>query len=101
MIEPTVSKGDLNAAQHSKPPKPVEGAGKIAENIGTGENARNAIVWMTITWSFFIASGLSLLLFSLVVVEKDFKYLEQIKSVWTIFIPLITLALGYSFGKSQ
>ena len=101
MIEPVVSKGELNSTAPTRPPKPVEGGGRIAENIGTGENARNAIVWMTITWSFFIASGLSLLLFTLVVAEKDFKYLEQIKSVWTIFIPLITLALGYSFGKSQ
>ncbi|WP_375123565.1 hypothetical protein [Pseudomonas sp. LW8] len=102
MIEPIVAKGELN--HHEAPTriaKPVEGAGRIAANIGTGENARNAIVWMTITWSFIIASGLSVLLFSLVVADKDFKYLEQIKSVWTIFIPLITLALGYSFGKSQ
>lgn len=101
MIEPTISKGELNHEAPARVPRPVEGAGRIAENIGTGENAKNAIVWMTITWSFFIASGLSLLLFSLVVADKDFKYLEQIKSVWTIFIPLITLALGYSFGKSQ
>lgn len=101
MIEPIVSSGELNSATPTKPPRPVEGAGKIAENIGTGENAKNAIVWMTITWSFVIASVLSLLLFSLVVADKDFKYLEQIKSVWSIFVPLITLALGYSFGKSQ
>lgn len=100
-MEPISSSGELNSKVNATTPKPVEGAGKIAENIGTGENARNAIVWMTITWSFFIASSLSLLLFSLVVAEKDFQYLEQIKSVWTIFIPLITLALGYSFGKSQ
>lgn len=100
-MEPTISSGDLQPPPTVKPPRPVEGAGKIAENIGTGENAKNAIVWMTITWSFFIASILSLLLFSLVVAEKDFQYLDQIKSVWTIFIPLITLALGYSFGKSQ
>ena len=45
-------------------------AGKIAENIGTGENAKNSIVWMTITWSFMIAGVMSLLLFSLVVAEK-------------------------------
>jgi hypothetical protein len=75
--------------------------GRIAENIGTGDEAKNSIVWMTITWSFFIAGTLSLLFFSLVVAEKDFKYLEEIKSVWSIFIPLITLALGYAFGKSQ
>ena len=99
-MEPKVSQGEMSSGSSLKP-KPVDTAGKIAENIGTGENARNAIVWMTITWSFIIASGLSLLLFSLVLANKDFEYLEQIKSVWAVFIPLITLALGYSFGKSQ
>lgn len=56
---------------------------------------------MTITWSFFIASILSLLLFSLVVAEKDFNYIGEIKGVWSIFVPIITLALGYAFGKSK
>lgn len=75
--------------------------GKIAENIGSGEDAKNSIVWMTITWSFCIAGVLSLLLFGLVVADKNFKYIDEIKSVWSIFIPIITLALGYAFGKSQ
>jgi hypothetical protein len=56
---------------------------------------------MTITWSFVIASLLSLLFFSLIVVHKDFKYIDELKSVWGIFVPIITLALGYAFGKSQ
>lgn len=76
-------------------------AGKITANIGSGENAKNSIVWMTITWSFITAGVLSLLLFSLAVCDRDFKYLEEIKSIWSIFIPIITLALGYAFGKSQ
>lgn len=88
-------------AQPSQNIKTESAKGRIAENIGTGDEAKNSIVWMTITWSFFIAGTLSLLLFSLVVAEKDFKYLSEIKSVWSIFIPLITLALGYAFGKSQ
>ena len=100
-MEPIKSEGAMNRIPNSESLNPVESGGKIAKNIGTGDNAKNAIVWMTITWSFVIAAGLSVLLFSLVVWEKDFKYLEQIKSVWALFIPLITLALGYSFGKSQ
>jgi len=81
--------------------KPTEALGTLTEKMGTGENAKNSIVWMTITWSFSIATALSLLLFSLVVCYKDFSYLENIKSVWSLFIPLITLALGYAFGKSK
>lgn len=81
--------------------KPTEAPGTLTEKMGTGENAKNSIVWMTITWSFSIATALSLLFFSLVVFHKDFSYLESIKSVWSLFIPLITLALGYAFGKSK
>ncbi|WP_141230129.1 hypothetical protein [Pseudomonas sp. Irchel 3A5] len=85
-----------------EPPKPAAGShGSIQATIGTGDNAKNSIVWMTITWSFVIASTLSLLMFSLVVAYKDFLYLEHIKTVWSIFVPIITLALGYAFGKSQ
>lgn len=80
---------------------PVEVIGTLTEKMGSGDNAKNSIVWMTITWSFSIATALSLLLFSLIVCYKDFSYLENIKSVWALFIPLITLALGYAFGRSK
>lgn len=86
---------------HERPQPTAASSGRIAETIGTGDNAKNSIVWMTITWSFFIGSALSLLLFSLVVAEKNFEYVSEIKSVWSTFIPLITLALGYAFGKSK
>ena len=37
-------------------PKPVAGShGTIQATIGTGDNAKNSIVWMTITWSFITA----------------------------------------------
>ena len=82
-------------------PQPRSGmAGKITHNIGTGENAKNSIVWMTITWSFAIAGSLSLILLILAT-WKEFEFLEALKSVWSIFVPLITLALGYAFGKSK
>lgn len=83
-------------------PQPAPGLhGTIQATIGTGDNAKNSIVWMTITWSLVIASLLSLLIFSLAVCHKDFSYLDHIKTIWSIFVPIITLALGYAFGKSQ
>lgn len=86
----------------SETPKPAAGShGTIQATIGTGDNAKNSIVWMTITWSLVIASILSLLIFSLAVCHKDFSYLDHIKTIWSIFVPIITLALGYAFGKSQ
>lgn len=99
-IAPSSQSGISGAIGDS--PKPSSGgSGRIAETIGTGDEAKNSIVWMTITWSFFIASMLSLLFFSLVVAYKDFDYIEDLKSVWAIFVPIITLALGYAFGRSQ
>lgn len=98
----TWSSEETSGVVGAQPPKPSAGShGTIQATIGTGENAKNSIVWMTITWSFVIASVLSLLLYALVVCYKDFEYLDHIKSVWSIFVPIITLALGYAFGKSQ
>ncbi|MEA3233205.1 hypothetical protein OP492_00865 [Pseudomonas mosselii] len=83
-------------------PQPRSGmAGKITHNIGTGENAKNSIVWMTITWSFGIAGLLSLLLFVVAAICGDLKFIDEVKTVWSIFAPLITLALGYAFGKNK
>lgn len=82
--------------------------GTIAKLIGTGENAKNSIIWMTITWSFYIASGITLLLFiSLWIAyhNKNTAEISEIKkhmiAIWSIFTPIITLALGYAFGKNE
>ncbi len=77
--------------------------GKIATQIGTGQNAKDSFIWMTITWSFYISTGLSLALFvkSCFVESSDVDVMSYIKDVWSIFTPIITLALGYAFGKGQ
>ncbi|MFH6953750.1 hypothetical protein ACHSBP_11745 [Pseudoalteromonas sp. XMcav1-K] len=78
-------------------------AGKIAGHIGTGKNAKDSFIWMTITWSFYIATGISLLVFgrSFFEVEEGESLLDSIVQVWSIFVPIITLALGYAFGKGE
>ena len=76
--------------------------GKVTEIVGTGENAKNSFSWTTITWSFIIGGGISFLLYI-----RSFFYgdpqaptlISDLKTIWSIFVPLITLALGYSFGK--
>ena len=103
--------GSLKApSQESKPNnqnagsyKDTEIAGKIADQIGTGRNAKDSFIWMTITWSFMIASGLSVLLFirSFCVVASGEGLLDSIVQVWGVFVPIITLALGYAFGKGD
>lgn len=82
--------------------------GTITKTIGTGENAKNSIVWMTITWSFVIATGISfiLLIFLGIAYFQDKESLitdltKNITTVWSIFTPIITLALGYAFGRNE
>jgi hypothetical protein len=78
-------------------------AGKITGHIGTGRNAKDSFIWMTITWSFYIASGISILLFarSFSAVAESEELLASIVQVWSLFVPIITLALGYAFGKGE
>jgi len=80
-----------------------EMTGKIADHIGTGKNAKDSFIWMTITWSFYIATGLSVLMFvrGFFAPTATDNILSEIVDVWGIFIPIITLALGYAFGKGE
>lgn len=81
---------------------PVEGI--YTKQIGSGENARNSFIYITIRWSFIIASLTCLAVFVKSVFSPDtgsVELLEVVKGVWSVFIPIITLALGYSFGKGQ
>jgi hypothetical protein len=78
--------------------------GKFAETIGTGENARNSFIWVTIRWSFLIGAITSLAIYLRPVycqLELQGNLLDDIKSAWGIFMPVITLALGYTFGKGR
>jgi len=78
--------------------------GKIGTQIGTGSNAKDSFIWMTITWSFYISTGLSIALFiksCFVPADVSVNVMTQIKDIWSIFTPIITLALGYAFGKGQ
>jgi len=75
--------------------------GKISEYIGTGKHARAAIAWQTIIFSFIAGGVISLALFFCALLKICALSIEDIKTVWAIFIPIITLALGYIFGKSN
>lgn len=79
--------------------------GKIAGTIGQGEDAKNSIIYLTLKWSFITGVVISLLIvlnhWSFGKNEKIPDFMGDIKIAWEIIIPLITLALGYAFGKSQ
>lgn len=79
--------------------------GKITGTIGTGEVAKDSIIYLVIRWSFI--SG-TIITFLLILNNWFFRENEKvpdlvndIKVTWSIVIPIITLALGYAFGKSK
>lgn len=82
------------------------GTGAIAKQIGTGDNAKDSFVWMTLQACFWIAGLISLGLFIIYFTsffingcEKVDSLVDSLKNLWAIFTPIITLALGYAFGK--
>lgn len=86
----------------------TDALGSISKTIGTGENAKNSIIWMTITWSFYIAGGITIIFCMFLAIayyqNRESLIIELMKhmfSIWSIFTPLITLSLGYAFGRNQ
>ena len=79
--------------------------GTITKTLGEGDNAKNSIIYITLAWSFRSAVALTIIvvanawLFSLI--DQPAKISEDLKLVWAIFMPIITLALGYAFGKAH
>lgn len=78
--------------------RPVEGV--ITKQIGSGEYAKDTFIYITIRWSFTIGCAMSVALY-LRSYFGDADVMEDMKGVWSIFMPVITLALGYSFGKGR
>ncbi|MCM7619799.1 hypothetical protein [Enterobacter vonholyi] len=83
-------------------------AGTIARQIGTGEHARDSFIWMTLKYCFRLGGAFSvfiLLAYMYYVVIKNepekIDIISFLKDVWSIFTPILTLALGYAFGKRE
>lgn len=96
---PTENKKTIEKGESSNP-------GVISKHIGTGNNAKDSFVWMTLRSCFWIAGICSVGAFSITVyrlyIYKDFMettFIDDLKNLWSIFTPIITLALGYAFGK--
>lgn len=79
--------------------------GKISATIGTGDNAKISLIYLTIKWAFISGCVLTILIsINYWCFEENFKVpniIEDLSRIWQIIIPLITLSLGYAFGKSQ
>lgn len=78
---------------------PIPGA--VTQQIGSGEHAQNSIVYRTILWSFIGGGALSTASIVIALWHGNASVLSEVKDIWSIFAPLITLALGYLFGKGR
>ncbi|WP_116383068.1 hypothetical protein [Cupriavidus taiwanensis] len=75
--------------------------GVVTQQIGSGEHAQNSIVYRTILWSFIGGGLLSVAAVLMALRDGSQSPMSEIKEIWSIFAPLITLALGYVFGKGR
>ncbi len=80
----------------------------IAAQIGTGEHARDSFIWMTLKYCFNLAAFFSMaiiVLFGYFLISENkpdkVDIVSDLKDIWSIFTPIITLALGYAFGKRE
>ena len=103
----TVEAGPVEGELRVPELTPAQGAistpipGLVTHQIGSGEHAQNSIVYRTILWSFVGGGLLSVASIGLAAYGGKPNPLSEIKDVWSIFIPIITLALGYLFGKGR
>jgi hypothetical protein len=102
-VEPAAIEGELYApaapAAAGAITVPIPGA--VTQQIGSGEHAQNSIVYRTILWSFIGGGVLSAASIVIALNKGSATALGEIKDIWSIFAPLITLALGYLFGKGR
>lgn len=93
-----------NRIENSGPQPERQVEGSITRQIGSGEYAKDTFIYMTIFWSFVIGSvtcgAIYIRTFAPPAMTAA-EILEVVKGVWSIFLPIITLALGYSFGKGR
>ena len=93
---PVVSTGRVSSG------KPTEG--HYTKQIGSGENAKNSFIYITIVWSFIVGSVTCGCIYIRTFAPPEMtamEIVEAMRGVWSIFLPIITLALGYAFGKGK
>lgn len=82
---------------------------KITESIGHGDDAKNSIIYLTLKYCFISGCIITIIITVNFWIEKSQQnseissenYVSYITKGWQIVLPIITLALGYSFGQSK
>lgn len=74
----------------------------FANLIGKGDQAKDSVVWYLITRLVRMSFLIILILFVVDICKNDGKNcVSLLKDVWSVFAPIITLAMGYLFGKKE
>ncbi|AYO66871.1 TPA: hypothetical protein MM166_000260 [Klebsiella pneumoniae] len=78
----------------------LSNANSIAKVIGEGENAKNSVVWKIITYTLYMYTAV----ISVMMINDIYRYgglncINIIKDTWATYSPILTLSLGYMFGK--
>ncbi|KWV98921.1 hypothetical protein [Escherichia fergusonii] len=90
------------SGQFSNTAKGLASSGEIAKTIGEGENAKNSIVWKIITYTLYMYSAIIFILCVYDLWNNNGQgCVDIIKETWSTFSPLLTLSLGYMFGKRE
>ncbi|MFV3406360.1 hypothetical protein ACNFIC_20775 [Pseudomonas sp. NY15463] len=70
--------------------------------IGKGDQAKDSVVWYLITRMVRWSAIFTLVLFGVdIYYNKGVNCLDLMKQCWGTFAPIITLAMGYLFGKRE
>lgn len=73
-----------------------------SDKIGKGDDAKSSVVWFVITFTLTLY-GCVIAAMIIVDILKNggVNILDNIKESWAVFTPVITLSLGYMFGKQS
>lgn len=74
----------------------------FANIIGRGDQAKDSVVWYLITRLVRMSFVIIMILFAVDIYKNNGENcISLLKDVWSVFAPIITLAMGYLFGKKE
>lgn len=77
-------------------------AAPFSNLIGKGDQAKDSVVWYLITRMVRLSAVVIFILFAVdIYYNKGVGCLGILKETWSVFAPIITLAMGYLFGKKE
>ena len=78
------------------------GSAPFANLIGKGDQAKDSVVWYLITRMVRLSAFVIFTLFAVdIYYSKGENCLDILKETWGVFAPIVTLAMGYLFGKKE